>query len=186
MVFLRGKVLVIGDTCVGKSSLCQVLSSDGGIYPKNYSSTIMTELIIKQVQLTENNDTVELFLYDSSGKAIYFENCKETWLNADMIVLVFDLSNKESFGHVKFWYEKAKETFLYDKPIIGCVIGNKSDLSSVVNQANIKQMSDSMNMKYFECSAKENQNVMDPFKYLASEYVKKYNENIKKFKQIIE
>lgn len=38
----------------------------------------MTDLIIKQILLTESNDTVELFLHDSSGKAIYFEQCKET------------------------------------------------------------------------------------------------------------
>lgn len=38
----------------------------------------MTDLIIKQIQLTENNDTIELFLHDNSGKGIYYENCKET------------------------------------------------------------------------------------------------------------
>ena len=38
----------------------------------------MTDLIIKQVPLTDSNDTVELFLHDNSGKAMYFENCKET------------------------------------------------------------------------------------------------------------
>lgn len=38
----------------------------------------MTELLIKQIQLTDTDDTVELFLHDNSGKAIYFENCKET------------------------------------------------------------------------------------------------------------
>lgn len=38
----------------------------------------MTDLIIKQIQLTDNNDTVELFLHDNSGKAIYFDNCRET------------------------------------------------------------------------------------------------------------
>lgn len=38
MVFLRAKVIVIGDNCVGKSAVCQVLGSDGGMYPKNYAS----------------------------------------------------------------------------------------------------------------------------------------------------
>lgn len=70
-----------------------------------------------------------------------------------MIVLVYDVSNKDSFGHIKFWYEKAKESFLYDKEIIGCVIGNKSDLTSIVSQSNAKQLAESLNMKAFECSA---------------------------------
>lgn len=38
MVFLRAKVIIIGDSCVGKSAICQVLGSDGGMYPKNYTS----------------------------------------------------------------------------------------------------------------------------------------------------
>ena len=101
----------------------------------------MTDLIIKQIQLTDTNDTVvslklnnlkvkkiknlhlnffkELFLHDSSGKAIYFENCKETWLSADMICIVFDITNKDSFGHSKFWYDKVKDIFQDNKKIIG-------------------------------------------------------------------
>jgi hypothetical protein len=38
----------------------------------------MTDLIIKQIQLVDSGDTVELFLHDSSGKGIYFDHCKET------------------------------------------------------------------------------------------------------------
>ena len=41
------------------------------------------------------------------------------WLNADMICLVYDITNKESFGHTKFWYEKVKEIFLNNKKVIG-------------------------------------------------------------------
>jgi len=36
-----------------------------------------------------------------------------------MVCLVFDLSNKDSFGHIKFWYEKVKEIFSNDKKMIG-------------------------------------------------------------------
>ncbi len=38
----------------------------------------MTELFTKKIHLSETNDTVELFLFDSSGKSIYYENCKDT------------------------------------------------------------------------------------------------------------
>ena len=81
-------------------------------------------------------------MHDSSGKALYFEQCKDTvsiygtiysiirdylqyifiyikWINADMMCLMFDVSNKESFGHIKFWYEKVKNEFQNDKNIIG-------------------------------------------------------------------
>jgi hypothetical protein len=48
-------------------------------------------------------------------KNFYFK-----WLNADMICLVFDITNKESFGHTKFWYEKVNEILkANNKKIIG-------------------------------------------------------------------
>lgn len=44
------------------------------------------------------------------------------WLNADMICLVYDITNRESFGHVKFWHEKSKEIFINNKKMIGKLI----------------------------------------------------------------
>ena len=75
------------------------------------------------------------------------------WLNADMVCIVYDVNNKESFGHCKFWYEKVKEVFLHDKKVIGCIIGNKADTNKMVTPANAKQLADSINFRYFECSA---------------------------------
>jgi hypothetical protein len=41
-------------------------------------------------------------------------------------------------------------------------------------------------MKAFECSAKDNTNVIEPFKYLAGEYIKKYKDRIQQFGEVIE
>jgi hypothetical protein len=72
--------------------------------------------------------------------------------------------------------------------IIGCIIGNKSDMDQrrTINPTSAKQLADSLNIKYFECSAKENSNVIDPFKHLATEYVKKYKENVNALKSILD
>ena len=116
----------------------------------------MTDLIIKQIALTDNSsDIVEMFILDNSGKALYFEHCKETWIYADMVCLVFDITNKESFGHLRFWYEKVKDFFDADKKPLGVVIGNKSDMEQrrIVSAASAKQFADSIHFRYFECSA---------------------------------
>jgi GTPase SAR1 family protein len=74
-----------------------------------------------------------------------------------MICIVFDITNKDSFGHTKFWYDRVKEVFgdNENKNVIGCVIGNKIDQEQrrIVNQATAKSFAESINMKYFECSA---------------------------------
>ena len=94
-------------------------------------------------------------MHDCSGKEMYLEHCRETWLNPDMVCLIYDITNKESFGHCKYWLEKVKDMFSSDKKMIGCLIGNKIDLDNrrMITQASAKQLADSMNLKYFECSA---------------------------------
>lgn len=36
-----------------------------------------------------------------------------------MVCLVYDVNNKESYGHIRFWYEKVKEVFPPEKSLIG-------------------------------------------------------------------
>ena len=48
-----------------------------------------------------------------------------------MFVIVFDITNKESFGHVKFWQEKLKEMFSQNKKMIG-KFSNYFTFSSVI------------------------------------------------------
>lgn len=36
-----------------------------------------------------------------------------------MICLVYDVSNKDSFGHLKFWYDKCKDVFANNKKTMG-------------------------------------------------------------------
>ncbi len=36
-----------------------------------------------------------------------------------MVCIVYDVSNKDSFGHCKFWYDKVLEAFPNDKKVIG-------------------------------------------------------------------
>ena len=36
-----------------------------------------------------------------------------------MVCLVYDVNNKDTFGHLKFWYDNVKQVFMHDKHIIG-------------------------------------------------------------------
>ncbi|KAE8611666.1 hypothetical protein XENTR_v10012551 [Xenopus tropicalis] len=73
MVKLSAKCIVAGDTTVGKSTLVQLFRSDGSHFPKNYSMTTSMEVSVKNVQIPDTGDSVELFLCDSPGKAIFYE-----------------------------------------------------------------------------------------------------------------
>ncbi len=75
---LCGQVAVVGDPQVGKTSLCQQLSSsDGTNFPKNYLMTTCMEVHVRSVNIPDTNDAVELFLADCSGRDIYKDMLEE-------------------------------------------------------------------------------------------------------------
>ena len=94
------KVAVVGESTVGKTSICHQLATDGTDFPKNYIMTTFSDIQVKSVKIPDTNDVVELFLVDSSGKEYYQDLLKESWSQANMIVAVYDCTREESFGNV--------------------------------------------------------------------------------------
>lgn len=70
-VIIRSKLVIVGDSCVGKSALTQVFLSDGTDYPKNYLMTIGADFAVKQLPIPDTNVIVEFFLFDCAGQTIF-------------------------------------------------------------------------------------------------------------------
>ncbi|MGV9205314.1 MAG: Rab family GTPase, partial [Promethearchaeia archaeon] len=83
-------------------------------------------------------------------------------------MVVFDLSNKGTFEELDFWISKMRE-LSGDIPFI--IVGNKLDLEDQreVSDSEIEEIIDKYDVKYFDASAKFNENVDKAFKYLAME-----------------
>merc|ERR1712093_476117 len=64
---LRCKVVLLGDSTVGKTSLAQVFQNGVQQFSKNYNMTTGTELIQKAVNIPDTNVRVELFIVDCGG-----------------------------------------------------------------------------------------------------------------------
>ncbi|XP_033737151.1 intraflagellar transport protein 27 homolog [Pecten maximus] len=184
-VTLRAKCIIVGDTTVGKSSLCQMFHSDGSHFAKNYTMTAGVELLVKSVNIPETRDSVELFLYDSAGKEIFSEHVQKYWDHPGVIIVVFDVTNETSFSSCAKWLERVRS----QKPDVhmpGVLIGNKIDLEQrqVISPKAATHFAESNGLKYFECSSKEFQNVEAPFYYIANEFYKIYQERIEHFKTL--
>lgn len=67
---LRAKLLIIGDSTVGKTSIAQQFLNSGTAFPKNYSMTLGADVLTRIINIPDSNDTVELILIDCSGKTI--------------------------------------------------------------------------------------------------------------------
>ncbi|ELT87120.1 hypothetical protein CAPTEDRAFT_80634, partial [Capitella teleta] len=176
---LRAKCIIVGDSCSGKSAITQVFHSDGSHFPKNYAMTTGVELVTKPVHVQDTHDAVELFIYDSAGKELFSDMVQNHWANPSMVVVVYDVTNETSFNSCAKWLERVRS----QKPSVtmpSVLIANKIDLDErrVVSMKEGQDFADSNGLEYFECSAKEMQNVEQPFLYLAKTFHKLYQDRI--------
>ena len=92
----------MGDIQSGKSAIAKQLVSDGTNYPKNYLMTHAVELSVKDINIPDTNDVVELYLIDCSGREVYREMLAESvWADADLLVAVYDVTREDTFDSIR-------------------------------------------------------------------------------------
>lgn len=148
---IKKKVVVLGEPSVGKTCLVKCYCSNGQNVPKEYHMTQVSDVASKIIELEDDKD-VELFFFDLSGRNIYRKAVKSLAKNPDFVVLVFDLTNDESFKNLKNWVEVLKEIGGSDSP--GILVGTKSDLESlqVIDNASATKFARKLEMQFFEVS----------------------------------
>ena len=156
------KILLIGDSTVGKTTL--LLQYVDGKFSDSHITTIGVEYKDKNINLDGRELTLQI--WDTSGQERYQSITKNFYRNADGIIFIFDLTNKESFEHMKTWLMSSVDC---NKDFKSILVGNKLDLKNerVVNQESIKKFLEKNEMKFFETSAKEGTNVDIIFKEIS-------------------
>ncbi|ATZ80829.1 Rab-like GTPase [Bodo saltans virus] len=141
----KKKIILLGDTNVGKSSVINNYISNGNnvnVYP-----TIGNENYTKNI----NNYVCEI--WDLSGSQKYQNIIEQMCMGAHVIFLFFDVSNEKSFINIGKWKDKAlKYNNINDITIF--LLGNKNDLLSnrVISQDKAVEFALSNDMMYFEIS----------------------------------
>jgi len=167
----------------GKSAITQMFHSGGHNYPKNYVMTIGVDFCVSQVKIPETNAAVELYLFDTAGQSIF--NQRELgakyWENASMVVVVYDVSNRESFQSCGKWLQGVR-AIRPNNPISGVLLANKIDLREtgrgVVDAQEGMQFAQQNGLEYFECSALQGTEVDAPFNFIADAFHKKYEDMV--------
>jgi small GTP-binding protein len=172
------KILVLGDSNVGKTSL--LLSYSDNYFPDSHVATIGIDYKIKTIAV--NGVNLKLQIWDTSGQE-RFRSMTHTFLKtAHGIVFVYDITNKKSFEGVKDWIKDAENNGAGFEKIL---VGNKCDLEGKreVSKDSLDKFGNKKKIKTFETSAKTNINVNEAFDCLAKLIVKDKNkeEIIEKF-----
>lgn len=160
------KVIVLGDSGVGKTSLMNEY-----VYKKfreQYKSTIGADFVTKELEI--DGKPLTLQIWDTAGQERFQSLGVAFYRGADCCILVYDVNILKSFETLQNWHDEflkqADPTEPDTFPFV--LLGNKVDVnggnSRVVSEKTAREWCASRgNMPYFETSAKENYNVDDAF-----------------------
>ena len=143
----RYKCIIIGDGNSGKSSL--IMTYKEGEYPEVYVPTVF-EAYVQNITL-EDNQQVELTLYDTAGQKDLDQIRSISYCNADVVMLCFSVDNSVSYDNIQnFWLLEMAKFCPKMVPIVlvGCKLDVRNAyMESLNNNSNPKSKSIYKNMK---------------------------------------
>ena len=116
------KLLIVGDSSVGKTNFIFRLIEDK--FNPNYMTT--TGIDLKTINIEIDNKKIRVQLWDTAGQEKYKAITKNLFLKVQGTLVVFDITNDDSFVSSKSWVSSLKDECGRQMQII--LIGNKSDL----------------------------------------------------------
>jgi GTP-binding nuclear protein Ran len=157
------KVIVVGDTQVGKTSFVKRFLD--GDYKDELPKTLGVE--VHPVGFNTSYGPVGLNVWDCAGDE-QFGGLREGYYKAaSAAVVMYDVSNLESFEHTDIWIEKVRKA-CPDIPIV--VVGNKVDATGF---GALRSTTWNKDFRHYYVSAKSMYNASEPFKYLLATLMKR-------------
>ncbi|XP_072458402.1 ras-related protein Rab-3D [Notamacropus eugenii] len=168
------KLLIIGNSSVGKTSFLFRYADDS--FTSAFVSTVGIDFKVKTVY--RNEKRVKLQIWDTAGQERYRTITTAYYRGAMGFLLMYDVSNQESFNAVQDWATQIK-TYSWDNAQV-ILVGNKCDLEDerVVSTEDGKHLADDLGFEFFEASAKDNINVKQVFERLVDIICEKMNESL--------
>ena len=175
------KILVIGSSKVGKSSLLKYEITN--TFSESYEVTLVLAHSVKSYNINEKK--IKLQIWDTCGEESYNVGVVvQGLLNSTYCVFcVFSLDDENSFHNIDKSINEIKNNKDIEQPII-ILVGNKSDCQRKISESEISEYYKNKNIiKYFETSAKTGENVHEMFEYVVKELYLKFIEPIINDKQ---
>lgn len=168
-VILKGKVVVVGDIAVGKTSIVSHITAKG--FNKSEPSSIGVAFSQTTLHLGPERVQVKLDLWDTAGQERFRSINRLYYRGAAAGVVVYDVANRISFDTMKtLWMEQLRAQGCDD--IIIAVAGNKCDLPASEREVSFEEgarFAAAHNCLFAETSAKTGDNVQALFELIARE-----------------
>ena len=159
--YIEFEVILVGESNVGKTSIFKKFIDD--TFSDTLACTINIDYRVKSIKINENL-IVDLKIYDTAGQEKFKALTKKYYQNANGVILVFDLTDENSFTKLNKWVNDINDNAGNVEVIL---VGNKSDLENrKVSETKAQIFAKEKKMKYIETSAKEGKNILLLFEEL--------------------
>ena len=165
------KILLIGDSGVGKTSL--IMRYTKNLFNEDYLNSIGVDFKSKDLYIEEKK--IKLQIWDTAGQERFRTITSSYYRGAHAIAVVFDLTKRQSYDHVKRWMEDINK---YAKEnVLKFLIGNKADLKDEiqVSYEEARALASQMKTTYFSVSAKKNENINEFFETATKLFLIKFD-----------
>merc|ERR1711973_374073 len=162
------KVVLLGEGCVGKSSI--VLRYVEDKFNSSHLSTMQAAFMMKKLQI--NDTRVNLAIWDTAGQERFHALGPIYYRDAQGAVLVYDITDEDSFQKVKVWVKELRRMVGSDISLV--IAGNKVDLERKrnVEREMAEEFAASVNAIHVHTSAKNNEGIDGLFMTLAETITK--------------
>jgi len=165
------KLLIIGDSGVGKSSLLVRFADN--TFSGSYITTIGVDFKIRTVIV--DGEKVKLQIWDTAGQERFRTITSTYYRGTHGVIVVYDVTNGDSFANVKRWLHEIDQNCEVVNRIL---VGNKNDAPDrkVVLTEDAQRFADQMGIQLYETSAKDNINVEQMFMSITKQVLRNKKE----------
>ena len=161
------KLILIGDSCVGKSNI--LLKYLKNQFNENSKTTVGVEFGTKNIII--NNKRIKIQIWDTAGQERYRSITSAYYKGAKGVLIVYDITRKNTFDNIDKWITDLKLNG--DKNICIIILGNKSDLINKreINKNDGIKKAEMYKTAFLETSALNGDNISKAFDELIEQIV---------------
>ncbi|CBH13466.1 Rab11A GTPase [Trypanosoma brucei gambiense DAL972] len=160
---LTFKVVIVGDSGVGKSNLMTRYTADE--FSQDTPATIGVEFMTKSIKIEGRDAKVQI--WDTAGQERFRAISRSIYHGAKGAMLVYDITNQTSFDSISTWLQELRAFVPATCSIF--LIGSKCDLEHlrVIKKEVADRFARENGLSFLETSALEKTNVDKAFEWLA-------------------
>ena len=156
------RLALLGDSAVGKTNM--IIRFIDNAFSLNIPSTMGYDCKDKIISLGKKK--VKVQIWDTAGQERYLSINKSFLQKLDGVILVYDITDLESFQNMKGWIDLVKD---YKDKIPTIIVGNKTDKEDnrKVSEEEGENLAKENNVHFFETSALNGDNIEKAFLFFS-------------------